>query len=81
MRWYKWCFPVWAWKNGVNYVSDYLIEAGLPKGLIYFELSVPGQKINERRPLNKMLRNMIVDGGKRIFIHHDYEYDNIPLLF
>jgi ring-1,2-phenylacetyl-CoA epoxidase subunit PaaE len=68
----------------VNYVSEYLIEAGLPKELVHFELFVSGlsdEDIARAKRLAK--RNVegtqvtIVDGGKEFSFTMTQEYDNV----
>ncbi|MFD2696546.1 2Fe-2S iron-sulfur cluster-binding protein [Mesonia sediminis] len=68
----------------VNYVSDYLIKAGLPKELVHFELFVSGlseEDIARAKRLAK--RNVegtqvtIVDGGKEFSFTMTQEYDNV----
>jgi ring-1,2-phenylacetyl-CoA epoxidase subunit PaaE len=68
----------------VNYVSDYLIEAGLPKELVHFELFVTGlseEDIKRAERLSKQnvegIEITIVDGGKEFSFTMTKEYDNI----
>lgn len=68
----------------VNYVSDYLIEAGLPKELVHFELFVTGlseEDIKRAERLSKQkvegVEVTIVDGGKEFSFTMTKEYDNI----
>ncbi len=68
----------------VNYVSDYLIEAGLPKELVHFELFVTGlseEDIKRAERLSKQnvegVEITIVDGGKEFSFTMTKEYDNI----
>lgn len=68
----------------VNYVSNYLIEAGLPKELVHYELFVTGlteEDIKRQERLAK--RNVegvevtIIDGGKEFLFTMTKDYDNI----
>ncbi len=68
----------------VNYVSDYLINAGLPKELIHFELFVSGlseEDIKRQERLAKQnvegVEVTIVDGGKEFLFTMTKDYDNI----
>ncbi len=68
----------------VNYVSDYLIEAGLPKELVHFELFVTGlseEDIKRTERLSKQnvegVEITIVDGGKEFSFTMTKEYNNI----
>jgi ring-1,2-phenylacetyl-CoA epoxidase subunit PaaE len=68
----------------VNYISDYLIEAGLPKELVHFELFVTGlseEDIKRAERLSKQnvegVEITIVDGGKEFSFTMTKEYDNI----
>lgn len=68
----------------VKYVSNYLIEAGLPKELIHFELFVTGlsdEDIARQERLAKQnvegVEVTIVDGGKEFVFTMTKEYDNI----
>ena len=68
----------------VNYVSDYLINAGLPKELIHFELFVKGlseEDIKRTELLAKQniegVEVTIVDGGKEFSFTMTKDFDNI----
>ncbi|WP_439152782.1 FAD-binding oxidoreductase [Winogradskyella sp.] len=68
----------------VNYVSEYLINSGLPKELVHFELFVTGlseQDIKRQERLSKQnvegTEITIVDGGKEFVFTMTKEYDNI----
>ena len=68
----------------VNYVSTYLVNAGLPKELIHFELFVTGlseEDIMRAERLAKQnvegVKITIVDGGKEFSFTMTKEYDNI----
>ncbi|NNC44566.1 MAG: 2Fe-2S iron-sulfur cluster binding domain-containing protein [Winogradskyella sp.] len=68
----------------VNYVSDFLIKAGLPKELIHFELFVSGlseEDIKRQERLAKQnvegVEVTIVDGGKEFLFTMTKDYDNI----
>ena len=68
----------------VNYVSDYLVKAGLPKELVHFELFVTGlsdEDIKRAERLSKQnvegIEVVIVDGGKEFTFTMTKEYDNI----
>ncbi|MCB0446555.1 MAG: phenylacetate-CoA oxygenase/reductase subunit PaaK [Gelidibacter sp.] len=68
----------------VNYVSSYLINAGLPKHLVHFELFVKGlteEDIKRAERLSKQnvegTQVTIVDGGKEFQFTMTKDYDNI----
>ena len=68
----------------VNYVSNYLMRAGLPKELIHFELFVTGlseEDIKRAERLSKQnvegVEVTILDGGKEFLFTMTKEYDNI----
>lgn len=68
----------------VNYVSEYLINEGLPKDLVHFELFVTGlseEDIKRQERLSKQnvegVEVTIVDGGKEFLFTMTKEYDNI----
>lgn len=68
----------------VNFVSDYLVNAGLPKELIHFELFVSGlseEDIKRQERLSKQnvegVEVTIVDGGKEFAFTMTKEFDNI----
>lgn len=68
----------------VNYVSNYLVDAGLPINLIHFELFVTGlseEDIKRAERLSKQnvegVEVTIVDGGKEFQFTMTKDYDNI----
>lgn len=68
----------------VNYVSDYLITAGLPKDLVHFELFVTGLSDEDIKRAERLAKQnvegieiTIVDGGKEFSFTMTKEYDNI----
>lgn len=68
----------------VEFVSNYLINAGLPKELVHFELFVKGlseEDIARQERLSKQnvegTEVTIVDGGKEFVFTMTKEYDNI----
>jgi ring-1,2-phenylacetyl-CoA epoxidase subunit PaaE len=68
----------------VNYVSNYLVEAGLPKELVHFELFVTGlteEDIKRQERLAKQnvegVEVTIIDGGKEFLFTMTEEFDNI----
>ena len=68
----------------VNYVSNYLIEAGLPKELIHYELFVTGLSEEDIKRAERLAKQnvegvevTIVDGGKEFLFTMSKEYDNI----
>jgi len=68
----------------VNYVSNYLIEAGLPKELVHYELFVTGlteEDIERQERLAKQnvegVEVTIIDGGKEFLFTMTKDYDNI----
>ena len=68
----------------VNYVSEYLINAGLPKDLIHFELFVTGLTEEDIKRAERLAKQnvegteiTIVDGGKEFSFTMTKEYDNI----
>ncbi|WP_347374104.1 2Fe-2S iron-sulfur cluster-binding protein [Aequorivita sp. Q41] len=68
----------------VNYVSSYLVEAGLPKNLIHFELFVTGlteeDKLRAERLAQQNVEGVevtIVDAGKEFQFTMTKDYDNI----
>lgn len=71
-------------ENMVNYVSNYLIHAGLPKELIHFELFVTGLSEEDIKRAERLAQQnvegievVIVDGGKEFEFTMTKEYDNI----
>ena len=68
----------------VNYVSQYLINAGLPKELVHFELFVTGLSEEDIKRAERLSQQnvegtevIIVDGGKEFAFTMTKEYDNI----
>ncbi len=68
----------------VNYVSDFLINAGLPKDLIHFELFVKGLSEEDIKRTERLAKQniegvgiTIVDGGKEFTFTMTKEFDNI----
>ncbi|TXD85396.1 2Fe-2S iron-sulfur cluster binding domain-containing protein [Subsaximicrobium wynnwilliamsii] len=68
----------------VNYVSNYLIAAGLPKDLVHFELFVSGlseEDIERTARLSKQkvegVKVTILDGGKEFTFTMTKDFDNI----
>ena len=68
----------------VQYVSNYLIEAGLPKELVHFELFVTGLSDEDIARQERLAQQnvegtevIIVDGGKEFTFTMTKEYDNI----
>ncbi|OAB80602.1 2Fe-2S iron-sulfur cluster-binding protein [Cochleicola gelatinilyticus] len=68
----------------VNYVSDYLVKAGLPKELIHFELFVTGLSEEDKKRAERLAKQnvegvevTIVDGGKEFQFTMTKDYDNI----
>jgi ring-1,2-phenylacetyl-CoA epoxidase subunit PaaE len=68
----------------INFVSDYLITAGLPKELIHFELFVSGLSEDDIKRQERLSRQnvegievTIVDGGKEFSFTMTKEFDNI----
>ena len=68
----------------VNYVSEYLINAGLPKELVHFELFVTGLTEEDIKRAERLAQQnvegtelTIVDGGKEFSFTMTKEYDNI----
>jgi ring-1,2-phenylacetyl-CoA epoxidase subunit PaaE len=68
----------------VNYVSNYLLKAGLPKEFVHFELFVSGlseEDIKRQERLSKQnvegVEITIVDGGKEFSFTMTKEFDNI----
>lgn len=68
----------------VNYVSNYLIAAGLPKQLVHFELFVTGLSEEDIKRVERLAKQnvegvevTIVDGGKEFAFTMTKEYDNI----
>ena len=68
----------------VNYVSNYLINAGLPKELVHFELFVTGLSEEDIKRAERLAKQnlegievTIVDGGKEFVFTMTKDYDNI----
>ncbi|PKA83357.1 ring-1,2-phenylacetyl-CoA epoxidase subunit PaaE [Ulvibacter sp. MAR_2010_11] len=68
----------------VNYVSSYLVQAGLPKELIHFELFVTGLSEEDKARAERLAQQnvegvevTIVDGGKEFQFTMTKDYDNI----
>jgi ring-1,2-phenylacetyl-CoA epoxidase subunit PaaE len=71
-------------ENMVNYVSEYLINSGLPKELVHFELFVKGLSEEDIKRAERLAQQnvegtevTIVDGGKDFHFTMTKEYDNI----
>lgn len=68
----------------VNYVSEYLVNAGLPKELVHYELFVTGLSEEDIKRAERLAQQnvegieiTIVDGGKEFAFTMTKEYDNI----
>lgn len=68
----------------INFVSDYLINAGLPKQNIHFELFVSGLSDEDIKRQERLAKQnvegtevTIVDGGKEFLFTMTKEFDNI----
>ncbi len=68
----------------VNYVGDYLVQAGLPKELIHFELFVKGLSEEDKKRAERLAQQnvegvelTIIDGGKEFHFTMTKDYDNI----
>ncbi|MFT5847899.1 MAG: ring-1,2-phenylacetyl-CoA epoxidase subunit PaaE [Psychroserpens sp.] len=68
----------------VNYVSEYLVNRGLPKELIHFELFVTGLSEEDIKRSERLAQQnvegvevTIVDGGKEFSFTMTKEYDNL----
>ncbi|MCH9661462.1 MAG: 2Fe-2S iron-sulfur cluster binding domain-containing protein, partial [Bacteroidetes bacterium] len=68
----------------VTYVSNYLVNAGLPKELVHFELFVTGLTEEDKARQERLAKQnvegvevVIVDGGKEFTFTMTKEYDNI----
>ncbi|WP_460219881.1 1,2-phenylacetyl-CoA epoxidase subunit PaaE [Psychroserpens sp. MEBiC05023] len=71
-------------ENMVNYVSEYLVNAGLPKDLVHFELFVTGLSEEDIKRAERLAQQnvegievTIVDGGKEFVFTMTKAYDNI----
>ncbi len=68
----------------VNYVSNYLMEAGLPKELVHFELFVTGLTEGDIKRQERLAKQnvegvevTIIDGGKEFLFTMTKDYDNL----
>jgi ring-1,2-phenylacetyl-CoA epoxidase subunit PaaE len=68
----------------VNYVSNYLVKAGLPKELVHFELFVTGLSEEDIKRAERLAQQKvegvevtIVDGGKEFHFTMTNDYDNL----
>jgi len=68
----------------VNYVSEYLINKGLPRELVHFELFVTGLSEEDIKRAERLAKQKvegvevtIVDGGKEFLFTMTKDYDNI----
>ncbi|WP_431137166.1 1,2-phenylacetyl-CoA epoxidase subunit PaaE [Psychroserpens mesophilus] len=68
----------------VNYVSEYLVNKGLPKHLVHFELFVTGLSDEDIKRAERLAQQdvegievTIVDGGKEFTFTMTKEFDNI----
>ena len=68
----------------VNYVSEYLINAGLPKNFVHFELFITGLSEEDIKRTERLAKQnvegvevTIVDGGKEFEFTMTKEYDTI----
>nr|WP_132705718.1 2Fe-2S iron-sulfur cluster-binding protein [Winogradskyella wandonensis] len=68
----------------INFVSDYLINSGLSKDLIHFELFVKGLSEEDIKRAERLSKQnvegtevVIVDGGKEFLFTMTKEFDNI----
>ncbi|WP_179344129.1 2Fe-2S iron-sulfur cluster-binding protein [Winogradskyella ursingii] len=68
----------------VEYVSNYLVEAGLPKELVHFELFVKGLSDEDIKRAERLAQQnvegtevTIVDGGKEFAFTMTKDFDNI----
>ncbi len=68
----------------VNYVSEYLINSGLPKELVHYELFVTGLSEEDIKRSERLAQQSvegievtIVDGGKEFLFTMTKEFDNI----
>jgi len=68
----------------VNYVSEYLVNKGLPKELVHYELFVTGLSEEDIKRAERLAQQnvegieiTIVDGGKEFGFTMTKEYDNI----
>src|SRR5690606_5988972 len=68
----------------VSYVSNYLVEAGLPKELVHFELCVTGLTEEDKKRAGRLAQQnvegvevTIVDAGKEFQFTMTKDFDNI----
>ena len=68
----------------VNYVSEYLVNAGLPKELVHFELFVKGLSEEDKARAERLAQQnvegvnlTIIDGGKEFHFTMTKDFDNI----
>ena len=68
----------------VHYVSNYLVDAGLPKHLVHFELFVTGLSEEDKKRAERLAQQSvegvevtIVDGGKEFHFTMTEDYDNL----
>lgn len=68
----------------VHYVSNYLVNAGLPKEMIHFELFVTGLSEEDKMRAERLAQQnvegvelTIIDGGKEFHFTMTKDYDNI----
>ncbi|MGC1472490.1 MAG: 2Fe-2S iron-sulfur cluster-binding protein [Psychroserpens sp.] len=68
----------------INYVSEFLINKGLPKELVHFELFVTGLSEEDIKRAERLAQQkvegvevMIVDGGKEFLFTMTKDHDNI----
>ena len=68
----------------VNYVSDYLINAGLPKHLVHFELFIKGLTEEDKLRVERLAKQnidgvevTIIDGGKEFHFTMQQDDDNV----
>lgn len=68
----------------VNYVSEYLIKAGLPKHLVHFELFIKGLSEEDKLRVERLAQQnvdgvevTIIDGGKEFHFTMQEDDDNV----
>ena len=68
----------------VNYVSEYLINAGLPKHLVHFELFIKGLTEEDKLRVERLAKQnvngvevTIIDGGKEFHFTMQEDDDNV----
>ena len=71
-------------ENMVNYVSEYLVNAGLPKEMVHYELFVKGLSEADIKRAERLAQQnvegtevTIIDGGKDFHFTMTKDYDNI----